>query len=125
MGDLFDEFGDLTVASKNQTIADLFECQKAYAQLIREYKEEFEYIQCSLAELREEQRNFYEIELPKIIEVLNCDEVEKDAQRMWIDELQKSMSKSFQMSEKLMNDLAIKQMDEFKKEAEKILKEGK
>lgn len=125
MGDLFEKFGDITISNKNQTIVDVFECQKAYAQLIREYKEEFEYVQRSLAELREEQRNFYEIELPKVIEVLRSDDVGADAQKMWVDELQKNMSKSFQMSERLLNDLAIKQMDEFKQDVEKIIKEGK
>ena len=125
MKDLFEAFETASVDNKNQTIVDLFECQKAYAQLIREYKEEFEYVQNSLKGLREERRNFYKLELPKIKEVLETDIVQPEAQKIWVEELQKDMERSFLMSERLLNDLAVKQMDEFKQEAERIIKEGK
>lgn len=125
MKDLFEAFETASVNNKNQTIIDLFECQKAYAQLIREYKEEFEYVQNSLKGLREERRNFYKLELPKIKEVLETDTVQPETQKIWVEELQKDMERSFLMSERLLNDLAVKQIHEFKQEAERIIKEGK
>lgn len=125
MGDLFEKFGaNAEVSNRNQTINELAKCEKAYGELIREYKDEFDYVQNSLKELREEERKFYKEDLPEIIDVLKADDVREEARQVWVDELKENMEKSFKMSEELLNSLAIKQMKEFRQEAEKIIKEG-
>ncbi len=125
MGDLFEKFSaNAEVSDKHQTINEMAKCEKAYGELIREYKDEFDYVQNSLKELREEERKFYKEDLPEIIDVLKADDVREEARQVWVDELKENMEKSFKMSEELLNSLAIKQMKEFRQEAEKIIKEG-
>lgn len=111
-------------SSKNHTLNELFECQKNYAKFLREYKPEIEYIENYLKELRKEEKLFYEKELPEILEILKSDEIGEEVRKEWIEKLQGNMEKSFYMSRNLLQDLAVKQMDEFRRDVEKILRGG-
>lgn len=120
--DVFYKEGNLN--SGQSSLDGLFECQEKYGRLLREYKPEIEYIETCLKELRTEETSFYEKELPQIIEVLKNDDVNEEARKIWLKKLQENMEKSFSMSRSLLQDFAIKQMDDFKEEAEKILRSG-
>lgn len=125
MGSIYDAFyQEGKINSGHRTLDDLAECQRNYAKLLREYKPEIEYVERCLKELREEEKNFYVQELPQILEILKCDEVSEETRRVWIERLRENMERSFGMSRNLLQDLAVKQMDEFKQDAERILKGG-
>lgn len=125
VGTIYDEFykGE-ELESTNYTLRELFESQKKYAALVREYKPEIEYIQGCLKDLREEEKAFYEKELPEILEILKKEDVNEASRKEWMEKLQDSMAKSYKMSEDLLNDLAIKQVDEFRRAAEEIIRGG-
>lgn len=122
---VFDEFykGE-ELESNNYTLNELFESQKKYASLVREYKPEIEYVQNCLKDLREEEKLFYEKELPEILNILKDADVNEESRKEWLAKLRDSMAKSFNMSKSLLDDLVIKQMDEFKRAAEEILRGG-
>lgn len=111
--------------SANHTLNELYECQNKYVQLVREYQPEINYIEQCLKELREEKKSFYEKELPEILNILGSDGVKEENREIWVEELRDSMERSFHMSQNLLQDLAIKQIDEFRRDAEKILRGGR
>ena len=47
--------------------------------------------------------------------------LEKQPNENWLKHLEENMQKSFEFSERLLNDFAIMKIDEFKKEAEKLV----
>jgi hypothetical protein len=53
---LYDEFQDIRSESKNKSLISLFECEKQYCKLLREYKEEIDYIYGRLKGIRAPKR---------------------------------------------------------------------
>lgn len=125
MTSVYDEFyrGE-ELESTNYTLKELFESQNQYAKLLRQYMPEIEYVQKCLKDLREEEKAFYEKELPEILAQLKNEDVSEASRKEWAEKLRDSMAKSFHMSKSLLDDLVIKQMDEFKQAAEEILRGG-
>ena len=120
--ELFRRFENNDVINKDVSLDTLYEYQKQYMKLVREYKNEIEFINNQLKELREEQEKFYSTDILKISDVLDNDKVDEEAKKMWLRELQASMSRSFKMSERLLNDFAVKSIDEFRTNADKIIR---
>ncbi|MDY5244454.1 MAG: hypothetical protein SPH40_04585, partial [Anaerobutyricum soehngenii] len=62
-----------------------------------------------------EQTKFYEQVLPNIIDKLNSDEgIDAEMKRTWLNRLSTNMERSFNLSESLINDYAVKNLQEFK-----------
>ena len=83
--------------------------------MLRKYSNEIEFIQKMLSNFREEQAKFYHQVLPDIEDKLKGDEaINDEMRRIWIDRLVANMDRSFNLSESLINDYAVKNLDEFK-----------
>ena len=68
-----------------------------------------------LSDFRAEQTKFYEQVLPNIIYKLNSDEgIDAEMKRTWLNRLSTNMERSFNLSESLINDYAVKNLEEFK-----------
>lgn len=102
--------------------ADVFlEYEKSYCQLLKDYSEDIFKTAELLKEIREERCYFYEKKLPLIRAEMENDDVNKEFQQQWLDELQKNMEKSFTISETVVNDFIVDSCEEFKKKLEELL----
>lgn len=111
----FGEFEDVSPKRKEPTIQVLYEYEKHYLEMLRKYSNEIEFIQKMLSNFREEQAKFYHQVLPDIEDKLKGDEaINDEMRRIWIDRLVANMDRSFNLSESLINDYAVKNLDEFK-----------
>lgn len=111
----FGEFEDVSPKRKEPTIQVIYEYEKHYLEMLRKYSNEIEFIQKMLSNFREEQAKFYHQVLPDIEDKLKGDEaINDEMRRIWIDRLVANMDRSFNLSESLINDYAVKNLDEFK-----------
>lgn len=119
----FREFDDGNPGKKDPSIHVLFEYEKHYMELVREYSNEIKFIADMLAALRTEQTEFYEKTLPKISRSMTEDQsVDDGMKKIWLNRLSQNLDRSFLISEKLINDYATKSVDEFKKAVDEKLK---
>lgn len=111
----FSEFDDILPKRKEPTIQTLYEYEKHYLEMLKKYSNEIKFIQDLLSDFRAEQTKFYEIDLPNIIDKLNHDEgIDDEMKRIWLNRLSTNMERSFSLSESLINDYAVKNLEEFK-----------
>ena len=119
MGSLFDEF-DIAKPRKH---IDTTEDKKAdysryYLELLRKYRSEIEFIDELERKRREEEYRFYSEDLHNIRETMEKDKVAPEIIDEWLSDLQDSMKKSFNVTEKLISTFTVKTLEEFKREAE-------
>ena len=111
----FREFDDIAPKRKNPTIQSLYEYEKHYMELLRKYSQEILMLDKMLSDFRKEQELFYKETLPEIIAKFNQDmAIEEEMKNIWLKRLTMNMDRSFALSETLINDFAIKKIDEFK-----------
>lgn len=119
----FREFDDIDPKKKDPSIHVLFEYEKHYMELVREYSSEIKFIEDLLIEFRAEQTKFYEETLPKISRSMTEDKsVDDKMKKIWLDRLSTNLDRSFFISEKLINHYVTKSVDEFKKAVDEKLK---
>ena len=122
-GNCFREFDDINPRKKEPSIHVLFEYEKHYMELVREYKSEIEFIEDMLKTFRAEQTKFYEETLPKISRSMTEDQsVDDEMKKIWLNRLSTNLDCSYLISEKLINDYVTKSVDEFKKAVDEKLK---
>lgn len=122
-GNCFDEFNDISQKRKNPTIQILFEYEKHYLEMLKKYGNEIKFIQDMLSSFRKEQEDFYSTILPNIIEKLRQDDgIDVEMKNIWLSRLTANIERSFNLSENLINDYAIKNLDEFKAEVDEKIR---
>lgn len=120
--DCFSNFEDIPVSKKDKSIQVLYDYEKHYMDLVRKYSSEIEFVSKQLMEFRKEQKEFYDIVLPKIIAKLNGEKaIDDDTRKVWMKRFVDNMDKSFSLSETLINDYVVKTIDEFKNEVKEKL----
>lgn len=120
--DCFSNFEDIPVSKKDKSIQVLYDYEKHYMDLVRKYSSEIEFVSKQLMEFRKEQKEFYDIVLPKIIDKLNGEKaIDDDTRKVWMKRFVDNMDKSFSLSETLINDYVVKTIDEFKNEVKEKL----
>jgi len=111
----FNEFRDIPQKRKDPTIQVLYEYEKHYLEMIKKYSEEIKFIQNMLSDFRKEKEEFYQKVLPDINKKLSeNDGIDKEMKKNWLNRLSTNIERSFKFSETLINDYAVKNLDEFK-----------
>lgn len=119
----FNKFDDVNPRKKDPSIHVLFEYEKHYMELVREYSSEIKFIQDMLTAFRAEQTKFYEETLPKISHSMTEDQsVDDEMKKVWLNRLSTNLDRSYLISEKLINDYVTKSVDEFKIAVDEKLK---
>lgn len=114
MGD-FGAFKKTPSAGKGLNRADdLMAYEKSYMDLLKRYKDEIQWIEDMLCDLRKEKTQFYKEQLPEIQKELEMDEVSSEIRSQWLNEIQKNVEKSFEISQRLIEHYITKNLDEFK-----------
>ena len=111
----FDVFGGASPRKKETSIQVLYDYEKHYMELVRKYSPEISMIADMLRDFRNEQKRFYEEELPEISAKLNQDVgIDDEMRKIWLNRLMTNMDSSFRLSETLINDYVTKSVAEFK-----------
>lgn len=114
-GNCFSEFEDITTKKRDIPIQVLYDYEKHYMELLKKYSTEITMIHNMLKEFRDEQKTFYGTVLPKIIQKLKEDDgIDSKIKSVWVEQLTANMERSFSLSESLINDFAIKNINQFK-----------
>lgn len=119
----FEEFNETSPKKKDATLQVLLDYQESYMKLLKKYKPEIQFIQDLIDRNQAELRNLYKITIPEISRKLSEDSaVDSDMKRLWLNKFETNMMRSLKLSQRLINDFAVKKLDEFHKEAEAMLR---
>ena len=113
MSKLFANFGDKKPAHADPTADMLYEYERHYMRLVKDFRHEIEFIDGLHDKHEREVKNFYANELPAIIKKLEAEPIADDVRREWLNHLEGHISKSFEMSQKFLDALTTKKIEEF------------
>lgn len=119
----FEPFRRNSPKKKEPTLQALIDYRESYMKLLKKYQPEVKFIQEMIEKNESEIKEFYTVTLSEVSHKL-CNDLAIDAEMrsLWLRRFESNISKSFELSQKLVEDFAIKNIDEFQKEAEEILK---
>ena len=119
--DIFDIFDDDNSRKiKNPTLEELRKYQKHHMELLKNYGEQIAFLDKMLRECREERKNFFAEDLPKISKKLTDEHVDDAVRKEWLTRLE--MEHSFKESDRLVAAFAVQKADEFREAMEEKLK---
>lgn len=118
----FEVFDVIPPQKKDESIEIIYEYEKHYMKLIKEYKPEIDYIAKHLNDLRFEQIDFLENKLPRLKEILIEQGIDNDLQSKWLSEIIENINRSYLISEKLITHYLTKNIDEFKETIDEKIK---
>ena len=117
-------FDDASPKQKNPSLQTLLNYRESYMKLIKKYQPEIQFLQDLIDKNKAEQKEFYSITMLQVSQKMRDDPaIDDEMKTLWLKKFENSISKSFELSQRLIEDFAIKKLDEFHEEAEKILKD--
>ena len=113
MSKLFKDLGDKKPVHSDPTADMLYEYEKYYMQLVKDFRHEIEFIDGLHAKHAQEVKKFYCEDLPAVRKKLESEPIENDVRNEWIKHLEGHMDKSFTMSRKFLDALTTEKVEEF------------
>lgn len=110
---VFDAFRGASPKNENPELQNLYDYEKHYMELVKHYRGEIEFINQLHDQHTQEVKNFYQSDLPAIQEKLSAEPIDEEIRREWLKNLEKHISKSFDMSEHFIWTLTTKKVEEF------------
>ena len=109
---VFDAF-DTSPERKEKNLQTLYDYEKHYMELVKKYRAEIEFISQLQNEHTQEVKKFYQQDLPAIQEKLSGEPIDEETRNEWLKNLERHISKSFDMSEHFIRTLTTKKVEEF------------
>ena len=109
------------VTSIKEKLSVIFEYEKHYLDLIKEYKEEIKFANTLQEDLRRERTQFFSQHLKEAAESLKESQVDKEVASLWIQELVQSYTNSLNISQGLANAKVIETIDKLKQKAADVI----
>lgn len=103
----------------------LYEYEKNYLELIKNYKEELKFATSLQEEVRKERTKFFAESLKEVSETLSISQVDNKVASVWIKELVKSYTRSLDLSASLIEENTLDMVSEIKQEARKEMDNAK
>lgn len=114
-------FDEHTATSKlKERLQILFEYEKNYLSLIKEYKEEIKFVGTLQEDLRKERAKFFSETLREASDALKDAQVSSDVASIWIQELVKSYTKSLDVSSALIEEHTFDTIGEIRNHAKDV-----
>lgn len=95
----------------------LFEYEKHYLSLIKEYKEEIKFASSLQEDLRKERANFFSATLREVYATLQATKVGPEMETMWLQKLVASYTESLDLSAELAKENTLNRVSELKEDA--------
>lgn len=103
----------------------LYQYERHYLELIKEYKEEIKFANTLQEDLRRERSQFFTQTLKEIVQTMKGAEVDKNVAAQWLEDLVSSYSKSIDLSSDLAKTHVIQVLSIFKEEAKQEVAKAK
>lgn len=100
-----------------EKLSILYEYEKNYLNLIKEYKEEIKFAATLQEDLRKERTKFFSESLKEVSETLRESQVDSKVASVWIEELVSSYTKSLDLSGGLIEEHTIDMVGEIRQKA--------
>ena len=112
-----DHYDDTEVLNATKSKLDLlYQYEKHYLDLIKEYKEEIKFSASLQEDLRRERSQFFTQTLREVVQTLQTQEIDKKVASQWIEELVASYTKSIDLSSDLAKTHVVQVLSIFKEE---------
>jgi hypothetical protein len=103
----------------------LFQYEKHYLELIKEYKEEIKFANTMQEDLRREKTQFFTQTLKEVIQTMKTAEIDKGVSGQWIQELVASYTKSIDLSGDLAKTHAVEVLSMLTSETKRQVSDAK
>ena len=103
----------------------LYQYEKHYLELIKEYKEEIKFAASLQEDLRRERSQFFTQTLREVVQTLQVQEIDKKVASQWIEDLVASYTKSINLSSDLAKTHVVQVLGIFKEEAKQEVSKAK
>lgn len=113
------------LATLQEKLSILYEYEKNYLELIKNYKEEIKFATSLQEELRKERTKFFAESLKEVSETLSASQVDANVASVWIKELVASYTRSLDLSTSLIEENTLNTVSEIKQEARKEAQNAK
>lgn len=104
-----------------ERLAILFEYEKSYLGLVKEYKDEIKFIGALQEDLRKERAKFFSDTLKEVSESLRDTQVSSEVASQWIKELVDSYTRSLDLSSGLIEEQTVDTMGQIRKQAKEAV----
>ena len=115
----------VSLTTLQEKLKVLYEYEKNYLELIKEYKEEIKFAATLQEDLRKERTKFFSEALKEVSATLKESQVDSNVASVWIKELVDSYTKSLDLSSGLIEEHTIDMIGEIRQKAKKEAKEVK
>ena len=105
---------------RDKTLQVLYNHEKHYLDILKEYKEEIKFAASLQAEIRKEQSAFFSSTLKEVCNSLKETQIAKEHQARWIYDLVLSYTSSLKISSKLAEEHVIQLLGDIQQEAEEV-----
>jgi hypothetical protein len=103
----------------------LYQYERHYLDLIKEYKEEIKFANTLQEDLRRERSQFFTQTLKDVVQTMKNAEVDKNVAAQWLEDLVSSYSKSIDLSSDLAKTHVVQVLSIFKEEAKQEITKAK
>lgn len=115
--------GPIKLADMKARLAILFEYEKNYLQLVKEFKEEIKFAGSIQEDLRKERAKFFSDTLKEVSATLKESQVESGVAAVWLKDLVGSYTKSLDLSSGLIEEQAIDMIGKIRDDARSVARE--
>lgn len=110
-----------SISHFQQRLDILYQHEKNYLNLIKEFKEEIKFISSMQEDIRKERARFFSDTLKEVTEALGSAKVSEDVTRQWLKDLVGTYTKSLDLSAGLIEEHTADTIGELKKQAQDIV----
>lgn len=104
----------VALTSMKNKLELLFEYEKHYLSLIKEYKEEIKFASSLQEDLRKERANFFSATLREVYATLQATKVGPEMESLWLGKLVSSYTESLDLSAELVRENTLSRVSELK-----------
>jgi hypothetical protein len=109
---------------QEKKLQTLYNNEKHYLDILKDYKEEIKFATSLQAEIRKEQAAFFSSTLKEVCNSLKETQMTPECQAQWINDLVLSYTSSLKISSKLAEEHVMQLLGEIQEEAEETLKKS-
>ena len=112
------------LSSLKEKLDVLYNYEKNYLMLVKEFKEEIKFASAIQEDLRKERAKFFAETLKEVSDTLKKSEVSSEVASKWIEELVNSYTKSLDLSSGLIEEHTLETIGKLRKDAKLSVKQS-
>lgn len=112
------------LSSLKEKLDVLYNYEKNYLMLVKEFKEEIKFASAIQEDLRKERAKFFAETLKEVSDTLKKSEVSSEVASKWIEELVNSYTKSLDLSSRLIEEHTLETIGKLRKDAKLSVKQS-